>query len=51
MHNKVRTASNPDTRFIILIAKHILLNLVASCTEEFPPSQTPDMLETACYTV
>jgi hypothetical protein len=28
---KVRTVSNPDTRLIILIAKHILLNLVAGC--------------------
>jgi hypothetical protein len=28
---KVRTVSNPDTRLIILIAKHILLNLIANC--------------------
>jgi hypothetical protein len=28
---KVRSVSNPDTRLIILIAKHILLNLIASC--------------------
>jgi hypothetical protein len=28
---KVRTVSNPDTSLITLIAKHILLNLVASC--------------------
>jgi hypothetical protein len=30
-HYKVRTVSNPDTRLIILIVKHILLNLIASC--------------------
>jgi hypothetical protein len=28
---KVHNVSNPDTRLITLIAKHILLNLVASC--------------------
>jgi hypothetical protein len=28
---KIRTVSNPDTHLITLIAKHILLHLVASC--------------------